>query len=62
VNLVLTIHEETDFNKHKYNRIPDGNYTFIEIYKYLLPFIEPIDTFVKIEKNKPCNCGKKHKL
>lgn len=55
-NIVLSLRETTD-NIKKYNRIPKKNYTFLELYNYLLPLIEPKEMqYLNINKNTGCNC------
>lgn len=63
VNFVIDLREIT--NKKKYNRVPDENYSFIEIYNYIAPLVEPIDTYTNIYRNKTnikCNCNKHNQL
>jgi hypothetical protein len=56
VNFVIDIREKISVNK-KYNRVPEGNYCFLEIYNYILPLVEPSDTVHKTTGSK-CNCNK----
>lgn len=60
INLLLSIHEDVDNNKNKYNRVPEGDHTFLELYNYLLPFIEPEDKSYFTKLNKKCSCGLNH--
>ena len=43
-NIVLCLREDTDNKTKKYNRVPKENYSFLELYNYLLPLIEPTET------------------
>lgn len=62
INLLISIHQQVDNNKNKYNYVPEGgDHTFLELYNYLLPFIDPEDkssSFTKL--NKKCKCGLTH--
>ena len=62
VNFVINLREIT--NKKVYNRLPDGNYSFLEIYNYITPLVEPIDTYTnnKNSTHIKCSCNKQKKL
>ena len=62
VNFVINLREIISNNTKKYNRIPENDHSFFDIYNYILPLVEPDDS-VKIKTNrnrkiKKCNCSK----
>jgi len=62
-NFVINVREIISNNAKKYNRVPDDtNHSFVEIYNYILPLVEPDDS-IKLKTNrnrkiKKCNCSK----
>ena len=60
VNFVINIREIIGENK-KYNRVPEGDYSFIDIYNYIHPLVEPDENNnnLTLKLNSKCNCKKK---
>ena len=67
VNFVINLREIIGKNKKIYNRVPDtGEFSFVEIYNYILPLVEPdVENSNKSEYSlighAICNCKNKKK-